>query len=175
MATRDNYSNFGWYQAIAPAVYDAAKMPVAGVVTGPDIDTQGFQALTFIINTGDVDVSGGTGAAATSTVYVRMQHTSASALGLGPSTYVDVSSTDVIGSGISDGAALTSGILVNLSISGTSVADYESMVWTFGYKGSLRYVRLVVESAGTVNTGSAYIGAVAVCGYPEHWPVNAPA
>lgn len=170
MSTRDNYSNFGWYQAIAPAVYDAAKMPVAGVVNGPCIDTQGFQALTFIINTGDVDVS-----QATSLVVIRMQHTSASALGLGPSTYADVSSTDVIGSGISDGAALTSGIIVNLSVSGTSVADMESMVWAYGYKGSLRYVRLVVESHGTADAGSAFVGAVAVCGYPEHWPVNAPA
>ena len=168
MATRDDYSNFGFYQALSPNVYSQGTMPVAGVITGPDIDTQGFQTVTFVINTGDVDVS-----QATSCVAIRMQHTDASALGLGPSTYADVSSTDVIGSGISDGAAMTSGILFTLSISGTSVADYESMVWNFGYKGDKRYVRLVAESHGTADAGSAYIGAVAMLGYPNTWPVNA--
>lgn len=171
MAVREDFSNFKYYQAIAPNVYSAATMPGAGVVTGPDIDTQGYESITFCVESGDVDTS-----LATSLVVVRMQHTAASALGLGPSTYADVSMDDVLAipscEECSTGAAVTSGIILTFSVSGTSVANFESQVWQFAYKGKERYVRLVVESHGTADCGSVYVGAVAVLGRPANWPVT---
>ena len=174
MAVREDFSNFKYYQALPPGIYDQGTMPVAGTIDGPDIDTQGYETVTFCVETGDVDVSGR--ATATSVLYIRMQHTDASVLGLGPSAYADISMDDLLAIpsclDCSSGAALTSGIILAVSISGTSVADFESQVWQFGYKGSKRYVRLVAESAGTVDCGSTYVGAVAVLGRPANWPVT---
>jgi len=171
MAVREDFSNFKYYQALPPQVYDQGTMPVGGVIEGPDIDTQGYESVTFCIEAGDCDVS-----LATSLVVIRMQHTCASALGLGPSTYADVSMDDVLAipscEDCSSGAALTSGIILAFSVSGTSVADFESQVWQFAYKGKERYVRLVAESHGTADLGSTYIGAVAVLGRPANWPVT---
>lgn len=168
---REDFSSFKFYQAIAPNVYNTTTMPAAGVINGPDIDTQGYESLTFIVEAGDVDVS-----LATSLVVVRMQHTDPSALGLGPSAYADVSSTDVLAlstcADVSTGVALTSGIILAFSVSGTSVADFESQVWKFGYIGNMRYVRLVVESHGTADLGSTYIGAGAILARAYNWPVD---
>ena len=169
MAVREDFSNFKYYQALPPGIYDQGTMPVAGVINGPCIDTQGYETVTFCVETGDVDVS-----LATSLAVIRMQHTDASALGLGPSAYADVSTTDILAIGscedFSAGAALVSGIVLAISVSGTSVADFESQVWQFGYIGDKRYVRLVVESHGTADVGSTYIGAVATLGRPANWP-----
>jgi hypothetical protein len=171
MPAREDFSNMKFYQAIVPNVYNTTTMPAAGVVNGPCIDTQGYETLTFIIGAGDVDVS-----QATSLAVVRMQHTDASALGLGPSTYADVSMDDILAIpsalDCSTGAALTSGIILAFSVSGTSVANFESQVWKFGYKGDKRYVRLVVESHGTADIGSVYIGAEAILGAAYNWPTT---
>lgn len=171
MASREDFSNMKFYQALAPNVYNTTTMPAAGVINGPDIDTQGYESLTFIVAAGDVDVS-----QATSLAVLRMQHTDASALGLGPSAYADVSMDDILALpsclDCSTGAALTSGIILAFSVSGTSVADFESQVWKFGYKGDKRYVRLVMESHGTADIGSVYLEAGAILACAHDWPTT---
>lgn len=164
---RDMFSNFGFFQALPPQVYDNATMPAGGEISGPSIDTQGYEGLVFAIEVGDVDVSG-----ATSKPVIRIMHAEDS--GVGPSTYLNVSAEDIIHSAYSFGDALTSGIVFNFSISGTSVADLESTVYYVGYIGTQRYVKLFVESAGTADVGSTYIGATAILGYPAQWPVTEP-
>ena len=164
---RDSYSNFGFFQALPPLIYHSGTFPAGGEISGPSIDTQGYEALTFTINTGDVDVS-----QATSLVVIRMMHAEDS--GVGPSTYLNVSAEDIIHSAYSFGDALTSGIVFDFSISGTSVADLESTVFIVGYRGHQRYVKLFVESHGTADAGSTYIGATAILAYPNNWPVNEP-
>jgi hypothetical protein len=164
---RDIYSNFRFLQALPPLIYHSGTFPAGGEISGPSIDTQGFEGLTFAIETGDVDVS-----QATSLVVIRMMHAEDS--GVGPSTYINVSAEDIIHSAYSFGDALTSGIVFDFSISGTSVADLESTTFYVGYIGTQRYVKLFVESHGTADAGSTYIGATAILGYPNNWPVTEP-
>ncbi len=161
------YSNFGFFQALPPQVYNSTTMPAGGEISGPSIDTQGYEGLVFAIEVGDVDVS-----QATSKPVIRMMHAEDS--GVGPSTYLNVSAEDIIHSAYSFGDALTSGIFLNISVSGTSVTDWESTVYYVGYIGKERYVKLFVESAGTADIGSTFIGATAILGYPNNWPVTEP-
>ena len=164
---RDLYSNFGFLQALPPLIYHSGTFPAGGEISGPSIDCRGYDGLTFVIEAGDVDVS-----QATSLVVIRMLHAEDS--GVGPSTYLDVSATDIIHSAYSYGDALTSGIVFDFSISGTSVADLESRAFYVGYRGTERYVKLMVESHGTADAGSTYLGATAILGYPNNWPVTEP-
>ena len=105
-----------------------------------------------------------------------MQHTDENSAGTGPSDFIDVSSEDVLAIpsclDVSTGEALTSGIILAFSVSGGSATDFESQVWQYAYKGTKRYVRLVVENKGSTAAGSTYIGAVAVLGRPANWPVT---
>jgi len=164
---RDNYSNFGFFQALPPLIYHSGTFPAGGEISGPSIDTRGYEALTFAIEVGDVDTS-----LATSLIVIRMMHAEDS--GLGPSTYLNVSAEDIIHSAYSYGDALTSGIIFDFSLSGTSMADLESTTYICGYRGNQRYVKLFVESHGTVDAGSTYLGATAFLGYSNNWPVNEP-
>jgi hypothetical protein len=155
---RDGYSNFGFFQALSPDSYETAT-------NGDTVDRRGYDTVTFVINIDDVDVS-----AATSNIDIIMEHGIPSAAGV--SAWSVCTSAEIIGNGFSLGAAVTSGILYTFSISGTSVADLESQILEFGYRGDHRYVRLVVDSAGTADAGSVVMGAIAVLGNPANWPVN---
>jgi hypothetical protein len=158
---RDDYSNFKFFQCFEPQqVLDAD-------LTGVDIDTQGYESLTICVNIGNLSII-------TSTSYVGfiLQHTDASALGAGPSTYALVSATDLIGLD-STITALTSGIWRTIGADATAVMSaLGSRTVQIGYRGYKRYVRLVVDTNSTVTTGSEPIGAIALLGYPANWPVN---
>jgi hypothetical protein len=151
---REHYSGFNFFQAIPPQIVDAG-------VTGEDIDTRGYESLTFLVALGALS-------SITSASYwvIRMQHTEASALGAGPSTYADVEGSHALGSSISLGTVLTSGIVLSIF----SDTNFESAVHAFGYRGIQRYVRLLIEEKGNLSTGA--MGATAVLGYPANWPVN---
>lgn len=105
------------------------------------IDMQGFESLEFLIATGSLADSN-----ATFTVLVEDGEVS---------TLTDngaVSDTDLLG-----------------TESGASFQfDDDNEVRKIGYKGNKRYVRLTITPAG--NSGDAYISAVAVQGYPAHYP-----
>ena len=159
---RDGHSNFKFFQALYPQEIRATDL------TGVDIDTQGFESLTVVVNIGNLsEVSGA------SYVALILQHTDASALGAGPSTYALVSATDILGLP-DDVTALTSGICRTIgtlnSAVGTSICGSRAVA--IGYIGTKRYVRLYVDCVGTVATASDAIGAIAVLGYPAKWPVN---
>jgi len=164
MAIRDHMSNFKFFQVVNPQDLDSAD------ITGKDVDTQGFESLTFIINVGMLSEIN-------SASYVRfvMQHTDASALGLGPSTYADCSATDILGLA-STVKALTSGVVKTLGEGNSGVsASLGSTVYTIGYRGTKRYVRMNVDCVGAacsaVAASDAAIGIVAMLGYPESWPI----
>ena len=69
--------------------------------------------------------------------------------------------------------ALTSGTIIDLDLPATSTTDGQS-TWVIGYKGPRRYLKLMLESTGSVNTGSIAMCAMAVLGYPANWPVCDP-
>jgi len=164
MAVRDTYSNFKYYQAIAPVNRDANGDALNGV----DIDTRGYEGVTLVVTTGVVESM----TTSTASYYCFMlQHTNASALGNGPSDYAYVANCKhIIHSVHSTGATdLTSGIW-EPTVNGD---DHGSMAYTIGYIGPKRYVRVVLS--GTEDAASINIGAIAVLGYPANWPVNTPA
>jgi len=158
---RDSFSNFEFFQCLMPQEF------VATDLTGVDIDTQGYESLTIVVNLGNLSV-------VTSVSYIQLilQHTDASALGAGPSDYALVSATDLIGLA-STVTSLTSGIFkqVGAEATGTQSA-LGSTVHAIGYRGTKRYARLYVDAVDTVNNVSDAVGAIAILGYPANWPVN---
>ena len=161
---RDSLSNFKFFQAMNPQDVDAVD------ATGETVDTQGYESLTFIINVGMLSHIN-----SVSYVQFIMQHTDASALGLGPSTFVAVSATDVLGLA-STVTALSGGIVKSLGQLNSGVATtLGSQVYAVGYRGTARYVRLNMDCVGAaasaVAASDAAIGVVAMLGYPGDWPV----
>lgn len=174
MSIRDGYSSFGFFQMFAPITYSSANMSaVAGDVSSISLDTQGYETATIVINIFSCAVASDQSAMA-----IRLMH----ADGITVASYDNVSADDVFGSAwsvlsaaevISFGgeAALTSGIIMNLNLSTTSTTDGNSQ-WVIGYKGKRRYLKLMIESTGSVDTGSATIHALGILGLPANWPVN---
>ncbi len=161
MALRDGYSGFGFFDALTPVTWTGAA------VTGPTIDTVGYETVTFALYTGDISVS------TTSYITIRMQHASASAAG-NDGVWSYVSEGHVLGSEFSLYTTVTSGRVFSMCISAGSVAVYESAVFMVGYRGKRRYVRLMTENiAGHSAAGDVNVyGAVAILGLPANWPVN---
>lgn len=152
---RDNYSNLSFFHALDTAAIDATT-------TGKDVDTQGYESVTFAVTLGRCSH-----VSTLSYWALRLQHTDASALGLGPSDYADVASADLIGFS----GAVTSGIwkkIITDIANSTSVAG--STNYQVGYIGTKRYVRLVVEELSTPSVLN--IGAIAILGHGANWPVN---
>ncbi len=161
MPQREMYSGFSYFQEIPSQRVDAD-------VTGADVDTQGYDSLVFVANIAELSVI-------TSTAYwvLRMQHTEASALGLGPSDYADCDASHVIRN-FSDAfttaavdSVVTSGIVLSLWSD-----QYSNTMQLAGYRGAFRYARMVIEEKA--NGSTAGIGVTAVLGHPAQWPVNTP-
>jgi hypothetical protein len=160
MALRDGFSNFGYFDALTPIEFDGAA------VTGPTIDTVGYETVTFALYTGHVSLS------TTSGYIIRMQHASASAAG-NDGTWSYVSEGHVLGSEFSLYTTVTSGRVFSMFISAASVAAFESAIFMVGYRGKRRYVRLLTENvAGQSGAGSSIFGVAAILGLPANWPVN---
>jgi hypothetical protein len=158
---RDNYSNFNFFQAVGPIDY------VDGDITGLDVDTQGYESLTMVVNVGNLSVI-------TSVSYIQLvlQHTDASALGAGPSDYANVSATDLIGLP-STTTALTSGVwkTIGAEASGT-LSALGSRTFAIGYRGNKRYVRVYVDMVSSPGGVSDAVGAIAILGHAANMPVN---
>lgn len=160
---RDSVSNFKFFQAVSPQDLAATD------ITGFDIDTQGYESLTFIINVGQMSH-------VNSVSYVQfvMQHADASTAG-GAGTYAAVSITDVLGLA-STITALSGGIVKSLGqLNSGLAASLGSAVHAVGYRGTKRYVRLNVDCVGAVCSAAAVSAAAveitAMLGYPANWPV----
>jgi hypothetical protein len=174
MAIREQYSDHGYYEMFGALQYGEAEMPTGGILSSLSVDTQGFDAVTVIINIGSCDVSD-----SASCVTIRLMHADST----GSADYANVSTTDLIGSGwlVNSGAtisfggsmALTSGIIMDFDIPAASILSGEG-TWAFGYIGKKRYIKLMIESTGSVNTGSIIMCAMAIPGIPGNWPVCDP-
>ena len=167
MTIRDLYSNFGFYQALAPRITTDA----AGAENGQTLDLQGFAGATIALNVLSYCSAGANGAG--DYVVFYLQHGLASAAGV--SAWSAVPNSLLIHS-VVGGYASTGETGAFLSVmSGTDIAASANSAITFvGYKGDNlhRYLRLKLSNVGAAS--AMFAGAVAFLGYPSNWPVNEP-
>jgi hypothetical protein len=119
------------------------SVAATAIANGSDIDTKGFESVTFLIHTGTL----GTG-----TIDFTMQEADDDGTG-SPDTYAAVAAVDIIG-------ALP-----------TILASEDDSVFRSGYRGKKRWVRIQnVETAGWT---SMIHGAVCLLGHAKEIPVAA--
>lgn len=164
---RENYSNFGYYNAFGAEVTSDA----AGAQNGITIDLQGFNAATVVLNITSYCSAGANGAG--DYVVFALQHGLASADGV--SAWSNVPNSLLIHSVVGgyDSTAET-GAFLSIA-SGTDVAaSVNSAVYFVGYKGDAahRYLRLKYSNVGAASAMN--MGAIAILGQPSNWPVNEP-
>jgi len=160
MNTRETFTYFSNARCDGAAAVTAL---LATSNTGQAVDRQGYDSLTFncyLLATSTAV------APATSYWYLRVEHTDASALGLGPSDYAVCGSIDVIraASGV-----MTSGIIPIVA------STYSGACLRVGYVGNKRYVRVNISTTGAMaNNTSGYMFIEAQLGHAENWPVTTP-
>lgn len=170
MNIRETFSYFSHGPVVSPV-----GPGNAATLGGATIDRRGYDSLTFLINV--MQVSATTLSETTSYPYktsawfLRIQHTDESALGLGPSTFVDVGSIDVIRgwSGAMVSGATAAGIAQWI------LPSYHSgTVVPVGYRGNRRYVRAYLSMAAMTMGASNVIAVEYALGHAENWPVTTP-
>lgn len=131
--------------------------------TGTAIDRQGYDSLTFNVHM--IATSTATDPAV-SYWYVRLEHTDASALGLGPSDYATCGSIDLIR--VASGA-ITSGIIA------INASTYSGAVYKIGYRGNKQYVRCLISTTGAMASSVSGVMIIeAQLGHAENWPITTP-
>lgn len=152
MSVRDGFSNFLFSQNILP------DDGIDANTNGADVDRQGYNTLTFVFNVGRLSLMSDA-----SYFALGLQHTDASALGLGPSDYADCASADIIRT---TSHVVTSGIFQRLS----SASTLGSTIYKAGYKGIKRFVRAQLTKVLTPSYHQ--FGVIAVQGEPSNWPAE---
>ena len=153
---RDGYSNFKFFQALAPYITGDPED-----AQGVAVDTQGYGTCTFVVNVGDL-ASGGA-MAADDFHQFQLEHYNSDA-----GAWSEVYPSQMIHSVIAAGDSLNSGIFQSIASSTQGSATY-----AVGYLGPHRTVRFALSGE---NTPSAMqIGVIAILGEPNDWPVNTPA
>lgn len=159
MNIRETFSYFN----MARADGAGANGALAVSNTGKDINRQGYDSLTFNVHL----IATSTAAVPTTSYwYVRIQHTDASALGLGPSDYADVTALDLI---VPASATLVSGAAYPINAS-----TYSGAVMKIGYRGTKQYVRANISTIGAFTATSGVAIIEAQLGHAENWPVTVP-
>lgn len=158
MSKLDGYSNFKFFQALAPFI--TTDPPAhAGIA----VDTLGYETVTFIVNVGDLASAGAM--AADDFHQLKLEHYNSTA-----GAWSEVYPSQMIHSVIGEAGAystLNSGIFQSIASSVDGSATY-----VVGYKGPHRSVRIYLSGENTPST--MQIGATAVLGLPANWPVNSP-
>lgn len=137
---RDMMNHIHVLAGIAPAVVTDNTAQVSAI-----IDVRGYDALTWLINTGTLSD-------ADATLAVTMDHGEAANL----SDAAAVAATDLVGT---------------LALAGATFAD-DGETRKVGYIGTKRYVRLTITPAN--NTGNIPISAMALLGRPSRQPTANP-
>ena len=185
---RDGYSSFRFFEALAPQSFDGSAS-----VTGASVDKQGYETVTFLVHAGEISGIASQLTSVQSCAWVRMQDGESNAAGtivwanceqseiitdlrlsgatLNTSGYTSTSmgvlAVSNAGSGIANGTFLCLG-----GVSATRQSYWESQVHAAGYRGTKRWVRLVVSVSAAGETSAVGIAATAVLGLPANWPVN---
>lgn len=198
---RDGYSNFRFFEAIAPQSFSGTA------ITGATVDRRGlnggqnYETVTFTVHAGEISGIASALVSVQSCGWVRMQHGTSNAAGtvvwsncsaeqiltdirrhgddtvLGSATG---STTEGLGSNsygllcVSNaGSGLDNGTFFCLGgVSADNQSWWESKVIAAGYIGDHRWVRLVVSASAAGETSAVGIAAQAMLGKPADWPVN---
>ena len=152
MALRDGYTMFGFFQALTPQ-----DMP-GTAVAGNEIDTKGFETVTFVVNVGNA-TSAGTDSGFHNIILAHAHVSSAAGTA---STFAACGSIDMIRDA---SGAITSGVWQSCG----STTD-SSTIYQIGYKGPRRFVQLQFSGEGGPSVMS--MGAICILGKPANWNVN---
>ena len=155
---RDGYSNFLFFQALDPQVSTIAAL------NGYAVDIKGYDTATIVVTVGEH--TGGGADSATSRHQLKLEHYNSDA-----AAWSEVYPSQLIHSVIGMAgaySALNSGIWQSLA----STTSFASQTYAVGYIGPHRTIRLAVSQFGAPSLLS--IGAIAVLGLPDHWPVSEP-
>lgn len=192
---RDGFSNFRFFEAIAPQSYSGAAL------TGATVDKRGYETLTFIVHMGEISGIASALVSVYSCGWVRMQHGTSNAAGTvvwsncsAEQILVDIRLHDgdtVLGSADGSntngwtstsmgilrvsgaGSGLDAGTFLCLGgVSADHQSYWESKAHAAGYIGDHRWVRLVVSVSAAGDTSAIGLAAIAVLGNPGDWPVN---
>jgi hypothetical protein len=162
---KDIYSGLGFFQAIVPQLYTTWN------IVGKAIDTRGYEGCVFVVNVGAVGSAGNLGA--TSFLQIQIEHALAStydtAASASAGTWSEVYPSQMIHSVLGMAGAystLDSGIYQSIASSTDGLT-----VYACGYKGPRRFVR--VNVSGEDGPSDVELGAIAIVGLPDSWPVNA--
>ena len=184
---RDNFSNNGFFEALAPQSFDGTA------IAGATIDKRGYETITFIVTAGEISGEASAQNGSDSCGWIRMQHGTSNAAGtvvwsncsavhiitdlrrsgatlntsgMASASYAALAVSNA-GSGINNGTFFTLG-----GLSDISDAMWTSQAFGAGYIGDHRWVRLVVSVSAAGETSAIGIQAIAVAGLPGDWPVN---
>ena len=179
MTLRDGYTGFKFFEIFEAGVYNETATGAAGSASGNTLDTQGYETATIIIAIG----SASNDASPVSNFHFTLAHADID----DSASMVFVSASDLFGSDINIcseytvsfggemrlGLTSASGVIIDLSIANASIgAGDADGVYTIGYKGTKRYLKLMLDSIGAGGCGSMVMGAIGIMALPAGWPVN---
>ena len=199
---RDDYSNFRYFEALAPQSFDGSAS-----ITGATVDRRGlnagenYETVTFVVHAGEISGIASALVSVQSCGWVRMQHGTSNAAGTvvwsncsaehiltdirrngddtvlgaaGASTTNGLTSTSYGVLAVSNaGSGIDNGTFFCLGgLSADNQSWWESKAVAAGYIGDHRWVRVVVSVSAAGETSAVGIAAVAVLGKPGDWPVN---
>lgn len=150
MVTKIDKHNIAVEHALDPDLYSEDT-------TSGAIDTQGFEAVTFVANVGafgDEDTAAGA-----NKIDFQVQHSDDTVGG----NFVDVADADLSDSVAVDGET---GVFARID-----AADEDDMAYLAGYIGDKRYVRINVNFTGTHNTGTDF-GVSVIKSTPNSTPAE---
>lgn len=198
---RDGYSNFRFFEAIAPQSYST------GSITGATVDRRGlnagenYETVTFVVHAGEISGIASALQSVQSCAWVRMQHGTSNAAGtvVWSNCSAEQILTDIrrhgddtvlgaAGASTTNGLTSTSYGLLCVSNAGSGLAAgtffclgglsadnqswWESKAIAAGYIGDHRWVRLVCSVSNNGDMSALGIAAIAILGKPGDWPVN---
>ena len=192
---RDGYSNFKFFEVLAP------QSMITGGVAGATVDKQGYETLTFVCHAGEISAIASSIGSTVSCTYFRMQHGTSNAAGtvvwsncsaeqilvdlrlsddgtvLGSadglntsgytSTNMAVLCTNSAGSGLDNGTFFCCD-----GLSGGYQSWWESKAVGAGYIGDHRWVRVNMSTSTVGDVSATGIACIAILGLEANWPVN---
>jgi hypothetical protein len=183
---RDGYSNFKFFDVIAPDTTNGAQ-----AVSGVPVDKQGYETITFLFAI-KTDVSGTVSGAYPSVYsgyFLRMTHGNSNAAGVvvysncqASHMLIDVTMSGQM-SGVSDtsmgwmqgnsnGSGVSEGIFFHFGISQSFISYIESKVWAAGYIGDRRWIRVHLSCSAAADVSTIGFACFAIGGLEANWPIN---
>ena len=161
---REIYEDLRFFQAIVPKLYTTWN------IVGKAIDTEGYDAVCFVVNVGVMESAGNLGA--TSFLQIQLEHalgsTYETAASASAGTWSEAYPSQMVHSVLGMAGAystLDSGIWQSLTDSTSGLN-----VYAIGYKGPRRFVRVAIS--GEDGASDVELGAVAILGLPNLWAAN---